>query len=302
MNRISSEREQGPDLKRCRDSSVQERENSPESTISRLNAIFEALKASPHRINKIFIQKEPGHRRLGEIIREARENDIPCLFVPKQKLDQVAFHHQGAVAFLSAREFCSLDEILAGKQNPFLVLLDEIEDPQNLGAIVRTAECAGVDGLIIPEHRSAGLTDTVATVAAGALEHMKVARVVNLSRTMEELKARGLWLVGAEGGGTEPHYAFDYTGPVGIVLGSEGRGLRPLVRKHCDKILSIPLFGRITLPQRRLGRGRFPLRSRPAAASKRRFEPQTAADNLQARVSRLGKPTRSGHVVDSCQG
>jgi len=218
---------------------------SPEDTVSRLNALFEILKASPRRVNKIFIQKELGHRRIGEIIREARENGIPCIFVPKQKLDQVAGHHQGVVAFLSPREFSSLEEILAGAKTPLLVLLDEVEDPQNLGAIVRTAECAGVDGLILPEHRSAGLTETVSTVAAGALEHMKVARVVNLARTMEELKERGLWLVGAEGGTSEFHYQFDYTVPVGIVLGSEGKGLRPLVRKHCDKILSIPLFGRI---------------------------------------------------------
>ena len=136
-------------------------------------------------------------------------------------------------------------EILAGTKAPFLVLLDEIEDPQNLGAIVRSAECAGVDGLVLPERRSAGLTETVSTVAAGALEHVKIARVTNLAQTMEELKKRGLWFVGAEGGGTEPWYKFDYTVPVGIVMGSEGKGLRPLVRKRCDKILSIPLFGRI---------------------------------------------------------
>jgi 23S rRNA (guanosine2251-2'-O)-methyltransferase len=217
-----------------------------ENAIVRLNALFEALKASPRRINKIFIQKERGHHRIGEIIREARESGIPCIFVPKQKLDQVAGRHQGAVAFLSPREFSSIEEILSGAKTPLIVLLDEVEDPQNLGAIVRTAECAGVDGLILPEHRSAGLTETVATVAAGALEHLKVARVVNLARTMEELKSRGIWLIGAEGGKPESYYQFDYTVPVGIVLGSEGKGLRPLVKKHCDKILSIPLSGRIT--------------------------------------------------------
>jgi 23S rRNA (guanosine2251-2'-O)-methyltransferase len=150
------------------------------------------------------------------------------------------------MAVLSPRGFASLEEVLGTSKPPLLVLLDEIEDPQNMGAIIRTAECAGVDGIIIPEHRSTGLTETVSTVAAGALEHMKVARVVNLARTMEELKERGIWLVGAEGGGRSPWHAFDYTLPVGVVLGSEGKGLRPLVRKRCDTVLSIPLYGRIT--------------------------------------------------------
>jgi 23S rRNA (guanosine2251-2'-O)-methyltransferase len=139
----------------------------------------------------------------------------------------------------------SLEEILARSAKPFVVLLDEVEDPQNLGAIVRSAEGAGVDGLILPERRSAGLTGTVDTVSAGALEHLLVARVPNLVRAMDELKGKGLWLVGAEGSGDEPWYSFDYTGPVGIVLGSEGRGLRPLVRKTCDKVLAIPLAGKV---------------------------------------------------------
>jgi 23S rRNA (guanosine2251-2'-O)-methyltransferase len=223
-----------------------DRRGAGEEKIGRLNALFEVLKASPRRVNKVFVQKEYGHRRIGEIIREARAGGIPVIFVPKAKLDLMDDHHQGAVAFLSAREFVPLDSLLAGNSPPLLVFLDEIEDPQNLGAIIRTAECAGAGGLVIPEHRSAGLTEAVSTVAAGALEHVKVARVTNLARTMDELKERGLWFVGAEGGGKERWYDFDYTVPVGIVLGSEGRGLRPLVRKKCDKILSIPLFGRIT--------------------------------------------------------
>ncbi len=215
-------------------------------TIGRLNPLLEVLKASPERVNKVFVQNERGPNRLGEVIREARRSGIPVVFVPKSRLDQECPHHQGALAMLSPRGFASLDEVLAASEVPFLVLLDEIEDPQNMGAIIRTAECAGVDGLVIPEHRSAGLTETVSTVAAGALEHVKVARVVNLARTMEELKERGLWLVGAEGGGKAPWHSFDYTLPVGIVLGSEGKGLRPLVRKRCDTVLSIPLYGRIT--------------------------------------------------------
>jgi len=215
------------------------------NTVSRLNPIFEVLKSAPRRVNKIFIQKEAGPRRIGEIIQQAKANGIPYIFVPKLKLDRLAEHHQGAVAFISPKEFSTLEEILAGRKTPFLVLLDEIEDPQNLGAIVRSAECAGVDGLVLTGHRSAGLTETVSTVSAGALEYVKVTRVPNLAQAMEELKRRGLWFVGAEGGEKEPWYKFDYTLPVGVVLGSEGKGLRPLVKKRCDKVLSIPLLGRI---------------------------------------------------------
>ncbi|MFQ6109511.1 MAG: 23S rRNA (guanosine(2251)-2'-O)-methyltransferase RlmB, partial [Candidatus Aminicenantales bacterium] len=136
--------------------------------------------------------------------------------------------------------------ILSSSPVPFLVLLDGVEDPQNLGAIIRAAEGAGVDGIIIPERRAVGLTEVVSSVSAGALEHVRIARVKNLARTMEELKTREIWIVGAEGGAQEPWYEFDYTHPVALVFGSEGRGLRPLVKKKCDRILSIPLLGRIT--------------------------------------------------------
>ena len=150
-------------------------------------------------------------------------------------------------------------------KKPFLVLLDEIEDPQNLGAILRSAEGAGADGVILPERRSAGLTDTVYEVSAGALEHLKVARVPNLAQTMADLKERGIWLVGAEGGGDGLFFEFDYTQPVGIVLGSEGKGLRPLIRKNCDRILSIPMRGKVNSLNVGLRRLRLLLRGRPAA-------------------------------------
>ncbi|MEN6310556.1 MAG: 23S rRNA (guanosine(2251)-2'-O)-methyltransferase RlmB [Acidobacteriota bacterium] len=209
--------------------------------ISRLNALLEVLKTSPERIGKIFIQKEHGPHRIGEIVREARARSVPFLFVPKQRLDQLAPHHQGVLAEIAAKEFSSLECILDGAARPLLVLLDEVEDPQNLGAIIRSAAGAGADGVILPERRSAGLTDVVATVSAGTVERVKVARVPNLVRAMEELRERGVWLVGADGSSPEPWHEFDYAQPVGIVLGSEGRGLRPLVRKSCDKLLAIPL-------------------------------------------------------------
>lgn len=214
--------------------------------ISRLNPIVEVLKSSPRRVNKIFIEKGKGQSRLSEIIRLAKAGQVPFIFVPRGRLDSLERNHQGAVAFVSPKEFSLLEDILSAAQKPFLVLLDSIEDPQNLGAILRTAEGAGVDGIILPERRSAGLSETVMTVSAGALEHLRVARVKNLARTIDDLKSRGIWLVGAEGGGKECWYEFDYALPVAIVLGSEGKGLHSLIRKKCDKVLSIPLLGKIT--------------------------------------------------------
>jgi 23S rRNA (guanosine2251-2'-O)-methyltransferase len=213
--------------------------------VGRLNPIIETLRADTGRIDKVIIQEERGPHKIAEVIRLAKERGIPLHFVPRRKLDLMSPGHQGALILLSAKGFSPLEDILAGSANPFLVLLDEIADPQNLGAIIRSAECAGADGIVLPERRSAGLTETVVEVSAGATEHLKVARVTNLARTMDQLKERGLWLVGAEGGQKEYWTDFDYTGPVGIVLGSEGRGMRRLVREKCDKVLSIPLFGRV---------------------------------------------------------
>jgi 23S rRNA (guanosine2251-2'-O)-methyltransferase len=213
--------------------------------IVRINPLIEALRSAPERVHKIFVQEERGHARIGEVIREAKARHVPVVFVPSKRLDQVAPGHQGVMAEVSPKAYATPEEILARSPKPFVVILDEIEDPQNLGAIIRSAEGAGASGIILPERRSAGLTEAVDTVSAGALEHLPVARVTNLVRAMEELKGQGLWLVGAEGSGDEPWYSFDYTGPVGIVLGSEGKGLRPLVRKTCDKVLSIPLSGKV---------------------------------------------------------
>lgn len=213
--------------------------------INRLNPLKEVIQSSPRRVSKIFIQKEKFQRKISEIIHLARIKKIPVVFVPKKKLDSLSANHQGAVALLSPKEFSSLDDIMAEAKLPFLVLLDGIEDPQNLGAIVRTAEGAGVDGIVMPERRSVGLTQAVSTVSAGALDLMKIARVKNLATTLDDLKKRGLWLVGAEGGRKQCWYEFDYNLPLGLVFGSEGKGLRPLIRKKCDKILSIPLLGRL---------------------------------------------------------
>ncbi len=214
--------------------------------VSRLNSVIEAINSSPFRVNKIFIQKDTKKSRITEVIRAAKANHVPFLFVPRRTLDNMDRNHQGVIALLSAKKLASLELIMDSSKLPFLVLLDGVEDPQNLGAIIRSAEGAGVDGIVIPERRSVGLTDVVSSVSAGALEHVEIARVKNLVRTMDDLRKRDIWLVGAEGGSKEYWYEFDYTLPVGLVLGSEGKGLRPLISKKCDKILSIPLLGNIS--------------------------------------------------------
>jgi 23S rRNA (guanosine2251-2'-O)-methyltransferase len=214
--------------------------------IGRINPLLEALKSSPLRVTKIFIQKDTERRRVAEVIKLARSKCVPVVWVPKGRLDFMDKHHQGVVALSSPKAFSSMESILSSSTVPFLLLLDGVEDPQNLGAIIRTAECAGVDGIILPERRAAGLSDVVSSVSAGALEHINIARVKNLARSMDKLKEKGIWFVGAEGGSDNYWFDFDYTVPLGLVLGSEGKGLRSLVKNKCDQILSIPLLGEST--------------------------------------------------------
>ena len=204
------------------------------------------MKHSPERVNKILIQEGASRGKIAEIVGWAKKNSIPFFYLPARKLKSIDPHHQGAIAFMAAKAYTSLDSILKSAETPFLVLLDGIEDPQNLGAIIRTAEGAGVDGILIPERRSVLLTETVASVASGALEHVKVARVKNIAKAMEILKNRGVWLIGTEGGEKGLWHDFDYSLPVGLVFGSEGKGMRHLVKKKCDVVLSIPLLGEIT--------------------------------------------------------
>ncbi|MFC2169191.1 23S rRNA (guanosine(2251)-2'-O)-methyltransferase RlmB [Acidobacteriota bacterium] len=213
--------------------------------ISRINPLLEAVKFSSFRINKVLVQKETKKKKIEDISTLAKAKGIPVIFVPQKKLDGLDRNHQGVIAFVSPKGFVSLGSILDSAAVPFLILLDEVEDPQNLGAIIRTAEAAGADGLILPERRAAGLTSAVAKVSAGAIEHFRVAKVKNLARTLDDLKEKGIWLIGAEGEGDKYWHEFDYTLPIGLIFGSEGKGLRPLVKRKCDKILSIPHWGRI---------------------------------------------------------
>jgi 23S rRNA (guanosine2251-2'-O)-methyltransferase len=215
-----------------------------------IHAVKEALEAR-RPIDRIAIAKGRQDTRVEEIVQLARKQGVPLRFEDRGQLDRLANSkdHQGVVALAAARAAASLEDILAHAnaaapgQLGLIVLLDGVEDPHNLGAIIRTALAAGAHGVVIPERRAAGLTDTVARASAGALAHLPVAKVTNLVRTMEELKEAGYWLVGLDEQGVKNYTEVDYTSPVGIVLGSEGQGLHELTRKRCDFVVSLPTTG-----------------------------------------------------------
>jgi 23S rRNA (guanosine2251-2'-O)-methyltransferase len=212
-----------------------------------IHAVKEALEAQ-RPIDRIVIAKGRQDTRIEEIIRLARKKGIPVRFEDRSQLDRLANSkdHQGVVALAAARAAAALDDILASANQAragLIILLDGVEDPHNLGAVVRTALAAGAHGVVIPEHRAAGLTDTVARSSAGALAHLPVAKVTNLARAMEELKQAGYWLVGLDERADKTYTEVDYTSRVGIVLGSEGQGLHELTRKRCDFVVSLPTTG-----------------------------------------------------------
>lgn len=213
------------------------------------NTVLEGLKAGREMEHILVIRGE----RLGSatrILAMAREKGIPVKEVDSRKLDQLTGNapHQGVAAKVSAHRYSEVEDILAlaaaRSQQPFVVVCDELEDPHNLGAIIRTAECAGAHGVIIPKRRSVGMTSVVAKTSAGALEHLPVARVTNLAMTLDSLKEKGLWVYGADMEGTD-YRGVDYSGGVALVIGSEGKGISRLIREKCDFLLSIPLRGQI---------------------------------------------------------
>lgn len=215
------------------------------------HAVEEALVAG-HPLDRILVARGQHGGRIQKILDLARSRGVPVRFEDRIQLDRAAAaeHHQGVVAFTAAREALDIEDLLAGHSQPdaqaadqLLVLLDGIEDPHNVGAIVRTALAAGAAGLIIPERRAAGLTDTVARVSAGALAHLPVARVKNLARAMEQLKEAGFWLIGLDERAEKSYTEVDYKGRIGVVMGSEGTGLHDLIRKRCDFLVSIPTTG-----------------------------------------------------------
>ena len=213
------------------------------------NAVIEAFR-SGKPVDKLFVLDGCQDGPVRTIIREAKKHDTIINFVTKERLDQISEtkKHQGVIAYAAAYEYSEVEDMLelAKKkgEDPFLILLDNIEDPHNLGAIIRTANLAGAHGVIIPKRRAVGLTATVAKTSAGALNYTPVAKVTNLAKTMEELKEKGLWFVCADMGG-ESMYRLNLTGPIGMVIGNEGDGVSRVVKEKCDFIASIPMKGDI---------------------------------------------------------
>jgi 23S rRNA (guanosine2251-2'-O)-methyltransferase len=212
--------------------------------------VLEALK-SERDINKIWIAEGSQRGQMQQITSLAKELNVLVQIVPKKKIDgMVEGNHQDVLAQVAAYQYAEIDDLfaLAEKRNeaPFFLLLDEIEDPHNLGSIMRTADATGAHGIIIPKRRAVGLTATVAKLSTGAIEHIPVARVTNMARTIEELKERGVWIVGTDAKGKEDYRQFDGQMPLGLVIGSEGKGMGRLIREKCDFLIQLPMAGHVT--------------------------------------------------------
>ena len=220
-----------------------------ELTIEGRNAVLEAFRAGK-TIDKLFVLDGCQDGPVRTILREAKKTDCIVNFVKKERLDQMSEtgKHQGVIAYAAAYEYGTVEEMLerAKEKNeqPFLILLDNIEDPHNLGSIIRTANQVGAHGVIIPKRRAVGLTATVAKASAGAIHYTPVAKVTNLVKTMDELKKQGMWFVCGDMGG-DSMYSLDLTGPMGVVIGNEGEGVSRLVKENCDFVATIPMFGDI---------------------------------------------------------
>ena len=237
------------------------RDNKQEANIQRLqedldklegrNSVLEALK-SGRSINRIFVSKGEREGSVNQIIAMARQNHILIQEIDRTKLDEmsVTHAHQGVIALAAAKDYVEVDTILAKAEEsgrpPFIIILDEITDPYNLGSILRTANAAGVHGIIIPKRRAIGLTASVSKASAGAIEYVPVARVTNIVQTIEKLKERNIWIVGTDSTGEKAYFDGDLTGPVALVIGSEGEGMGKLVRESCDFVVNIPMLGKIS--------------------------------------------------------
>ena len=214
-----------------------------------INAVTEALKARGRAFEWVGMAKERHDLRLQRLIEECRKIGIPVRFVQRTELDRMAGNaaHQGVVAVTSAKQYNDLDDVIASKRGQYslIVVLDGVEDPHNLGAILRTADAAGANGVIIPERRAAAVTGTVTKASAGASEHLPIAKVTNIARTIEELKDRNVWTVGLDERGPQTYDALDYKMDCALVLGAEGKGLHDLVARKCDFLVSIPMLGKV---------------------------------------------------------
>jgi len=215
-----------------------------------INAVAEALKARGRAFEWVGVAKERKDLRLQRLIQECRQTSIPVRFLPRVELDRMAGSgsHQGVVAVTSSKQYSDLDDVIAAKRGEYslVVVLDGVEDPHNLGAILRTADAAAADGAVIPERRAAGITGTVAKSSSGASEHLPVAKVTNIARSLEDLKAKGLWIVGLDERGKQRYDEVDYKMDCAVVLGAEGKGLHDLVARKCDFLVSIPMLGKVT--------------------------------------------------------
>jgi len=214
-----------------------------------IHAVSEALKSGARRIDYVGVTRERHDQRMQRIIDSCRSSGVQVRFLNREELDRSTntHTHQGVMAVTSSKEYADVDTLLDNRkgEHSFLVVLDGIEDPHNLGALIRTADGAGADGVVIPERRAVGLTGTVVKASAGASEHLPIARVTNISRTLEELKERDLWTVGLDERGAQSYDEIDYNVHCAVVLGAEGKGLHDLVRKRCDFLVSIPMMGSV---------------------------------------------------------
>jgi 23S rRNA (guanosine2251-2'-O)-methyltransferase len=214
------------------------------------NPVMEAL-SSGRSVNKVFASEHINPNTLKKLQQLAREAGTIVQKVPKTKLDTMSDgNHQGIIAYVASYQYGSLDQIFAAAEKkgeePFFIILDELEDPHNLGSILRTADATGVHGVIIPKRRSVGLTATVAKTAAGAIEHVPVVRVTNIANTIDELKERNIWIAGTAGESKEDYRSLDGTMPIAIVIGNEGKGISRLVRKKCDFLVRLPMAGKVS--------------------------------------------------------
>ncbi|WHZ03276.1 23S rRNA (guanosine(2251)-2'-O)-methyltransferase RlmB [Neobacillus sp. YX16] len=214
------------------------------------NPVMEALR-SERDINKILIAESSQRGQMQQLIQLAKEANVIVQFVPKKKIDQISDeNHQGVLAYVAAYQYAEMDDLFAAaekkNETPFFLLLDEIEDPHNLGSIMRTADAVGAHGIIIPKRRAVGLTATVAKASTGAIEHIPVVRVTNMARTIDELKERGVWIAGTDASGKQDYRQLDGTMPLGLVIGSEGKGMGRLVRDKCDFLINLPMAGKVT--------------------------------------------------------
>ncbi|GEN83510.1 23S rRNA (guanosine(2251)-2'-O)-methyltransferase RlmB [Sporosarcina luteola] len=224
--------------------------NQESELIGGKNPVVEALR-SGRELNKIWIAEGLNKKSIGEILSLAKQSGIIVQAVPKQKLDgMLDVNHQGIIASVAAYAYAELDDLFAIARNrsedPFFLILDELEDPHNLGSILRTADAAGVHGIIIPKRRSVGLTGVVAKASTGAIEHIPVVRVNNLSQTVEELKKAGVWIAGTDAKGSQDYRTMDATLPLAIIIGSEGKGMSRILKEKCDFLYHLPMVGQVT--------------------------------------------------------